>query len=132
MCCRLGVLVEVNCETDFVARGPQFKELVQDMAMQIAASAGVDTVAVEDAPQEELERERAIEMQKEDIQSKPENIRSASRSGSGHAALVDMPLLPCRTGRPLERLQKEASCAQLLQWRQLTSLLLYITQHGLR
>ncbi len=75
MCCRLGVLVEVNCETDFVARGPQFKELVQDMAMQIAASAGVDIVAIEDAPQEELERERAIEMQKEDIQAKPENIR---------------------------------------------------------
>ena len=73
--CRLGVLVEVNCETDFVARGDTFKELVQDIAMQIAASPGVDIVSIEEAPQEELERERALEMQKEDIQSKPENIR---------------------------------------------------------
>ena len=36
MCCRrLGVLVEVNCETDFVARGDKFKELVSDLAMQV-------------------------------------------------------------------------------------------------
>ena len=33
--CRLGVLVEVNCETDFVARGDKFKELVADLAMQV-------------------------------------------------------------------------------------------------
>lgn len=33
--CRLGVLVEVNCETDFVARGDKFKELVSDLAMQV-------------------------------------------------------------------------------------------------
>ena len=72
--CRLGVLVEVNCETDFVARGDKFKELVADMAMQIAAC-DVSVVAAEDAPAEEVERERAIEMQKEDIQSKPEAIR---------------------------------------------------------
>ncbi|KAK9914903.1 hypothetical protein WJX75_002062 [Coccomyxa subellipsoidea] len=71
---RLGVLVEVNCETDFVARGDKFKELVADMAMQIAAC-DVSVVAAEDAPAEEVERERAIEMQKEDIQSKPEAIR---------------------------------------------------------
>ena len=76
--CRLGVLVEVNCETDFVARGDQFKELVQDIAMQIAASPTVDIVTIDEAPQEELERERALEMQKEDIQSKPEAIRCAA------------------------------------------------------
>ena len=76
--CRLGVLVELNCETDFVARGDQFKELVQDIAMQIAASPGVDIVSIDEAPQEELERERSLEMQKEDIQSKPEAIRCAS------------------------------------------------------
>lgn len=70
------MLVEVNCETDFVARGDQFRELVSDIAMQIAAC-DVSTVAAEDAPAEEVERERAIEMQKEDIQSKPEAIRCA-------------------------------------------------------
>ncbi len=72
--CRLGVLVEVNCETDFVARGDKFKELVNDLAMQIAAC-DVSIVSVDDAPVDEVERERAIEMQKEDIQSKPEQIR---------------------------------------------------------
>jgi elongation factor Ts len=74
--CRLGVLVEVNCETDFVARGDKFKELVNDLAMQIAAS-DVSIVSVDDAPADEVERERAIEMQKEDILSKPEQIRCA-------------------------------------------------------
>lgn len=77
--CRLGVLVEVNCETDFVARGDQFRELVSDIAMQIAAC-DVSVVAAEDAPADEVERERAIEMQKEDIQSKPEAIRCAEPS----------------------------------------------------
>ena len=72
---RLGVVVEVNCETDFVARGDKFRELVADLAMQIAASPGVSVVAVEDVSAEELDRERAIELQKEDILSKPEAIR---------------------------------------------------------
>ena len=75
--CRLGVLIEVNCETDFVARGAKFKELVQDMAMQAAASPSAIVVAVQDVPEQEIEKERAIEMGKEDIQSKPEAIRLA-------------------------------------------------------
>merc|ERR1712149_159402 len=68
---RIGVLVEVNCETDFVARGDTFKELVQGLAMQIAASPSVEYVAPEDASPEFIE----AEMQKEDLASKPENIR---------------------------------------------------------
>ncbi len=75
MMCRLGVLIEVNCETDFVARGAKFKELVQDMAMQAAASPSAIVVALQDVPEAEIEKERAIEMGKEDIQSKPEAIR---------------------------------------------------------
>ncbi len=76
MCCRLGVLVEVNCETDFVARGDKFKELLADLAMQVAASPpAVNVVSKEEVPAAELERERQMEMQKEDIQKKPENIR---------------------------------------------------------
>ena len=78
--CRLGVLVEVNCETDFVARGPNFKELVQDLAMQAAASADAIVVSAEDVPEEEMERERRIEMEKDDIRSKPEAIRSAEHA----------------------------------------------------
>lgn len=56
---RLGVLVEVNCETDFVARTPEFRRFVHDIAMQIAAC---DPLAVsrEDLPSEVVERERKI------------------------------------------------------------------------
>ena len=72
---RLGVLVEVNCETDFVARGDKFKELVADMAMQIAASAEVTVVSVDDVPADVIKKETDIEMGKEDILSKPEQIR---------------------------------------------------------
>ena len=73
---RIGVLLELNCETDFVARNPEFKELVDDFAMQIAASPNVEYVSVDDADQEFLAKEREIEMGKEDLQSKPENIRA--------------------------------------------------------
>ncbi|KAL3150404.1 hypothetical protein ABBQ32_000242 [Trebouxia sp. C0010 RCD-2024] len=72
---KLGVLIEVNCETDFVARGAKFKELVQDMAMQAAASPSAIVVSTQEVPEDEMEKERQIEMGKEDIQNKPEAIR---------------------------------------------------------
>lgn len=56
---RIGVLVEVNCETDFVAKTNQFKEFVKDIAMQIAA-ANPRYIRREEAPQEELDKEREI------------------------------------------------------------------------
>ncbi|MCX7792893.1 MAG: translation elongation factor Ts [Thermodesulfovibrionales bacterium] len=56
---KIGVLVEVNCETDFVAKTDIFRELVKDIAMQIAASAP-QYVSREDVPQEVIEREKAI------------------------------------------------------------------------
>ena len=77
---RLGVLLEVNCETDFVARGAKFKELVQDMAMQAAASPSAIVVSAQEVPEDEMEKERQIEMGKEDIQNKPEAIRSVCLS----------------------------------------------------
>jgi elongation factor Ts len=55
---RVGVLVEVNCETDFVARGEIFQELVRNVAMQVAACPNVDYVKVEDIPAEVAEREK--------------------------------------------------------------------------
>ena len=73
--CRLGVLVEVNCETDFVARGDVFQTLAADVAMQLASNEQVEAVSKDDFPQENLAKEREIAMQMEDIQSKPENIR---------------------------------------------------------
>jgi elongation factor Ts len=61
------VLVEVNCETDFVARREEFQKLVRDIAMQIAACPNVEYVKVEDIPAEFVEREKAIEMEKDDL-----------------------------------------------------------------
>ena len=56
---RIGVLVEVNCETDFVAKTDTFKEFVKDIAMQIAAAKPL-YVRREDVPQEVLDKEREI------------------------------------------------------------------------
>jgi elongation factor Ts len=56
---RIGVLVEVNCETDFVAKTDSFRDFVKDVAMQIAA-ANPKFVTREEVPQEELEKEKEI------------------------------------------------------------------------
>merc|ERR1712157_587 len=90
---RIGVLVEVNCETDFVARGDKFKELVQGLAMQIAASPSVEYVAPEDASAEFVEAEKQAEMQKEDLASKPENIREKIVEGRVEKIINERALL---------------------------------------
>ena len=56
---KIGVMIEVNCETDFVARTDDFKELVKDLAMQIAA-ANPGYVSREEVPQDVIEREKDI------------------------------------------------------------------------
>jgi elongation factor Ts len=56
---RIGVLVEINCETDFVAKTDEFKGLVKDICMQIAA-ARPEYVRREDVPQEDVVREKNI------------------------------------------------------------------------
>jgi elongation factor Ts len=70
---RVGVLIEVNCETDFVARTPEFEELVRNLAMQ-AAAAGAEYIRREDVPAERIERERAIYAAQLEGQGKPAAI----------------------------------------------------------
>jgi len=70
---RLGVLAEVNCETDFVAATDEFQELVRDIAMQIAAS-NPSYVRREDVRQEEIEREKEIYHNQAQAAGKPEKI----------------------------------------------------------
>jgi elongation factor Ts len=70
---RIGVLIEVNCETDFVARTPEFEELVRNLAMQ-AAAAGADYVRREDVPEDRIERERTILKAQVENQGKPAAI----------------------------------------------------------
>lgn len=90
---RIGVLVEVNCETDFVSRGDIFKELVDDLAMQVAACPQVQYLVTEDVPEDILNKEKEIEMQKEDLLSKPEQIRSKIVEGRIRKRLEELALL---------------------------------------
>lgn len=94
---RIGVLVEVNCETDFVANTPDFKALVRDIAMQIAAS-NPQWVSREDVPVEVIERERAVLMDLTINEGKPEHIASKIVEGRiekfyKENCLVDQPFI---------------------------------------
>jgi elongation factor Ts len=71
---RVGVLIEVNCETDFVARTDEFQKLVRDLAVQVAGLAPL-YVDREHIPAAELEAKRAELLADESVQKKPENIR---------------------------------------------------------
>jgi elongation factor Ts len=70
---QLGVLVEVNCESDFVARTDDFKELVHDIAMHIAA-ADPRYIGKEDVDQADLDRERDIQQGRAALEGKPANV----------------------------------------------------------
>lgn len=70
---KIGVLVEVNCETDFAAKSEDFAEFVRNVALQIAAANPLG-VRSEDIPQDVVERERAIYMAQARESGKPENI----------------------------------------------------------
>lgn len=70
---RIGVLVEVNCETDFVARTPEFKDFARNVALHVASMNPL-TVSPENIPQEVLAEERAIAEKQARETGKPENI----------------------------------------------------------
>jgi len=70
---QLGVVVEVNCESDFVARNGDFQELVHDIAMHIAA-ADPKYIRKEDVPGEALDKERDILRGRSDLAGKPANV----------------------------------------------------------
>lgn len=67
---RIGVLIEVNCETDFAARSDKFKGLVRDLCMQIAAS-NPEFVGKEDVTAAAVEREKAVQLQRVIDEGKP-------------------------------------------------------------
>ncbi len=72
---KVGVLVELNCETDFVARTDDFRQLARDVALHIASAKPI-AVRIEDVPAEVVDRERRIYEAQVIDQKKPENIRS--------------------------------------------------------
>ncbi|MFL5679635.1 MAG: translation elongation factor Ts [Chloroflexota bacterium] len=71
---RVGVLIEVNCETDFVARTDEFQKLVRDLAVQVAGMSP-RYVDVDSIPPDELEAKRRELEASEAVQKKPENLR---------------------------------------------------------
>ncbi|BDE17515.1 elongation factor Ts (chloroplast) [Galdieria partita] len=78
---KIGVLVEVNCETDFVARRNEFKDFAKDIAMQIAASPNIEYITFNDIPSEIIEKEKKIESMREDLKNKPEHIKQTIIEG---------------------------------------------------
>ena len=90
---RVGVLVEVNCETDFVARGEIFQELIRNVAMQIAACPNVDYVKVDEIPAEVAEREKQIEMGRDDLAGKKEEMKEKIVAGRIGKRLKEMALM---------------------------------------
>jgi elongation factor Ts len=70
---RIGVLVEVQCETDFVALNDDFKEFAREVAVHIAAM-NPQHVSLEDIPEEEIDRERAIFEEKARADGKPDDV----------------------------------------------------------
>jgi len=94
---KVGVLVEINCETDFVARTDDFKQLARDLAMHIAAAAPL-AVSADQLPAEVVERERRIYTEQVAQEGKPEAIRAKIVEGKvkkffSEVVLLDQPFV---------------------------------------
>ncbi len=102
---KVGVLIELDCETDFVAKTPEFRQLGRNLAMHIAAMEP-RWVARDDVPEDFLEQERKIVASSEEVARKPENIRdkivegkvSAVLAGKG-GVLLEQPYVKDETGK---------------------------------
>jgi elongation factor Ts len=73
---KLGILVEVNCETDFVARRPEFTELAKNVAMQIASNPEIQVVSSDNISEETKNEVWKFESAKEDLKNKPQEIQN--------------------------------------------------------
>jgi elongation factor Ts len=100
---KIGVLVEINCETDFVARTPDFQQLVKDVAMQVAA-ANPTYVSREDVPGEVLEKEREIYRDQMADQKKPPQVIDKIIEGKlekfyAESCLLEQPFIKDSSGK---------------------------------
>ena len=89
---KIGVLVEINCETDFVARSEQFLTLLKDISMQIAA-ANPKYVSIEDVPAEEVEKEKEVLKVQSLNEGKPANVVEKMVEGRIHKFYKEICLL---------------------------------------
>jgi elongation factor Ts len=108
---QIGVLVEVNCETDFVAKTPEFQALAKDIAMHIAA-ADPRFLRREDVPADVLEKEKEIYRAQAAAQGKPANVQEKIAEGK----LKDYYTQFCLLEQPFVKDQK-LSVGQLVQER---------------
>ena len=94
---RLGVLLEVNCETDFVARTEEFKSLVRDLSMQVAAASPL-YISKEEVPSKVIEKEKEIYRAQAVKEGKPEKILDQIVEGKlkkfySQVCLLDQPFI---------------------------------------
>lgn len=85
---KVGVILELNCETDFVAKTDGFRELGRNLAMHVAAMEP-RWVAREDVPEDLLERERKIVLESDQVKGKPENVVAKIVEGKLNAIFKD-------------------------------------------
>nr|UAT97185.1 elongation factor Ts [Ahnfeltia plicata] len=90
---RIGVIVEINCETDFVARHSEFQKLAKNIAMQLAACPSVEYVSADQISSDMIEQEKRIESGKEDVVNKPEAIKDKIVAGRIDKRLKELSLL---------------------------------------
>lgn len=90
---KLGILLEINCETDFVARREEFSELAKNIAMQIASNPEITVVNADDISESIKEEVRQFESAKDDLQNKPEEIRNKIIAGRVEKSLKKQVLL---------------------------------------
>jgi elongation factor Ts len=101
---RLGVLIEVNCETDFVANTDEFRTLARDLAKQVAASPEVEWVTRDEVPGEEVDRERRVYEEQARQEGKPAQVIPRIVEGKldsfyERKALLDTPWLFAEDGK---------------------------------
>nr|QJH88281.1 tsf [Pterocladia lucida] len=90
---RVGVLVELNCETDFVAKRSEFQKLSKDIAMQIVACPSIRYIDINSIPKNIVEDETRIEFGKEDIVNKSEEIKQKIVQGRINKRLKEITLV---------------------------------------
>jgi len=105
---KIGVLIEINCETDFVARNPDFQQFVKDMSMQVAASSP-RYVQRSEVPEAEVAKEKEILTAQVIEQGKPANMAEKIVTGRLDKFFKDI----CLMEQPFVR-EPDKSCEQLL------------------
>jgi elongation factor Ts len=90
---RVGVLVELSCQKEAAANNEEFKTLARNVAMQVAACPNVEYVNVDEIPAELAQKEKEIEMGRDDIANKPDNIKEKIVQGRIDKRLKEMTLI---------------------------------------